>query len=310
MKNVFIVNRSACDGQAGRFWDSIQAQFLQAIPGSEIRFPDSAVGTQNEAAQLAQAGPVRLIAVGGEGTMNRIANGIMQANADEGVSMALVPFGNVNDYGANIGLQKTWQHALETLRAGKQARVGVIRLTADDKTEYALNIADVGFGATTAKSHSVDHQLSWLKGQLKYNMLALKTLLKWRNVPARITVDNEVIMGDVAILLAGFSPTLGGFHLVPGATATADQFLVTIGLNVQRLKILQLIEDAKRNRLQESNQVLFRKADRLQIEAEQDLVAEVDGEILSTSCRTVVFESLPHRLNFVIPTGSTLLTPE
>lgn len=310
MKSIFLINRQACDGKAGRFWDSIQSQFLQAFPESETRFPDSAKATQDEAKELARKGSVRLVAVGGEGTMNRVANGIMKANADDSVSMGLVPFGNVNDYGANIGLSKTWQHALETLRAGQQVKVGVIRLSADDSTEYALNIADVGFGATTAKSHSVDRQLSWLKGQFKYNILALKTLLKWHNVPARITIDDEVIQGDVAILCAGFSPTLGGFHLVPGATAAADRFSVSIGLNVRRFEILALIEDAKRKRLQESEKILFRKANRLQIDAEQDLAAEVDGEIVSTSCRKVVFESLAHCLNFVVPPGSPLLTKQ
>jgi len=307
MKIVFIVNRQACDGKAGKFWDSIQSRFVQAFPQSEIHFPDSAQATCQYAAALAREGTVRLVAVGGEGTMNSIANGILQVDADDSVSMALVPFGNVNDYGTNIGLRKTWQHALEALQAGQTARVGAIRLSADASTMYALNIADVGFGATTAKSHSVDRQLSWLKGQFKYTILALKTLLRWHNIPARITVDDEVIFGDVAILLAGFSPTLGGFHLVPGATPTADRFSVSMGLNVRRLQILALINDAKRNRLRESEMIQFRKASRVQIDADQDLVAEVDGEIVNTNCRTVVFESLAHRLNFVVPPDSPLL---
>lgn len=306
MRHLFIVNRQACDGKAGKFWESIQPRFLEAFPGAEVSYPGSAATTQDLAAEQAAAGGVRLVAVGGEGTMNSIANGVLSVGADDSVSMALVPFGNVNDYGANIGLKKTWQHALDTLRGGKQVKVGAIRIKADESEAYALNIADVGFGATTAKSHSVDRQLSWLKGQFKYNILALKTLLKWRNVPARIALDDEVIRGDVAILLAGFSPTLGGFHLCPGATPTADALTVSIGLNVGKLEILALIEAAKRNRLSESGQILFRQANRLRISAEHPMVAEVDGEIVSTACREVLFESLPHRLNFVVPEDSYL----
>jgi YegS/Rv2252/BmrU family lipid kinase len=305
MKHIFIVNRQACDGKAGQFWDSIQPQFLEAFPDAEVICPGSAAATRDYAAKLAAAGSVRLVSVGGEGAMNSVANGVLSVDADDTVSIALVPFGNVNDYAANIGLKKTWQHALETLRIGKQVKVGAIRLRADAATAYALNISDVGFGATTAKSHSVDRQLRWLKGQFKYTILALKTLLRWQNVPARVTVDAEVIEGEVAILLAGFSPTLGGFHLCPGASPTADEFSVSIGLNVGKLQILGLMDAAKRNRLSESENILFRKASRLQIDAVRPMVAEVDGEIVNTSCRTVLFESLPRRLNFVVPPDSS-----
>jgi YegS/Rv2252/BmrU family lipid kinase len=307
MKTVFIVNRLACDGRAGRLWDSIQSEFVSIFPDAEIRFPSSALSTQEEAQLCARSGAVRLVAVGGEGTMNRVANGIMHSGNVENVSMALVPFGNVNDYGANIGLRKTWQHALETLRANQQRKVGVIRITADGKTEYALNIADIGFGATTAKSHSIDRQLSWLKGRFKYTILALKTLSTWSNIPARIEIDGESIAGDLAILLAGFSPTLGGFHLVPGATATAEQFSVTIGLDTSRIQILGLIGDAKKNRLKEGDKILFRKAHRVSVQAGQELAAEVDGEIVSTACRNILFESLSRKLNFIVPPGSPLL---
>lgn len=308
MKHLFLVNEAACDGRAGPFWKSIENHFRDAFPKMEVCYPSSAAECKKIAADATLDGePVCIATVGGEGTMNSALNGIMQSGPHDHVSMALVPFGNVNDYGANIGLEKTWQHALDTLKSGQQARVGVIRVTADDVTEYALNIADIGFGATTAKSHSVDRQLSWLKGQLKYNVLALKTLLKWKNVPARITIDEEVISGNVAIMLAGFSKTLGGFHLVPHANAVSDTLAVSIGINAGKMRILSLIEAAKKNRLVENEIIHFRRAKRVLVEADAPLVAEVDGEIVSTGSTRILFEALPKEISFVVPPTSALI---
>jgi len=302
MKHHFLVNRAARDSKAGPYWDSIEHHFRSAIPDMEVHVPDSGEASHQLAKAIADRDePACLVSVGGEGTMNRCLLGIMESSHRDEMTMALVPFGNVNDYGANIGLQKTWQHALQTLVSGRQQKVGVIRLSTEDKTEYALNIADIGFGATTAKSHSVDHQLSWLKGQFKYNILALKTLLKWKNVPSRITIDNQVVEGEISILLAGFSPTLGGFHLVPHGSPTTDDFAVTVGLNASKPKILGLIQSAKDRNLVASDLIHFYRAQRVLVEAEQPMVAEVDGEIVSTDSRRMLFEAMPKALSFMVP---------
>lgn len=309
MRLVFLVNRIACDGEAGPFWESVRHHFRDAFPDMEVKYPPSAEAGTRLAREIALSGiKTCVVTVGGEGTMNRALNGIMDSGQYENVSMALVPFGNVNDYAANIGLRKSWEHALQTLKTNRQERVGVVRVTTEDKVEYALNIADIGFGATTAKSHSVDHQLSWLKGQLKYNVLALKTLVRWKNVQARITIDDRVINDEIAILLAGFSPTLGGFHLIPHASPVSEQFSVSYAIKPSKLQILGLIERAKRKNLQQSEMIRFETGLRMQVDAHDPMVVEVDGEIVSTGSRKILFEALPRTLRFVVPPDSATLS--
>jgi len=310
MRHVFLVNRIACDGEAGPYWDSVQHHFLDSLPDTEVIYPDSAEAGTRIAQELASTGKeICIVTVGGEGTMNRALNGIISSGQYDNVSMALVPFGNVNDYAANIGLKKTWEHALEALKANKQARVGVIRVTTENKTEYALNIADIGFGATTAKRHSVDHQLSWIKGQLKYNILALRTLWSWENVHARITIDDREFTDEIAILLAGFSPTLGGFHLVPHASPVSEQFAISYAVRPKKLQILALIESSKKNNLQESEMIHFETGSQMRVEAQSPMAVEVDGEIVSIGSRKILFEAMPHAIRFVVPPDSALIVP-
>lgn len=307
---VFFINKVACDGQAGPYWESVRQHFREAFPNMEEIYPPDPNAGMQMAKEVVQTGEQTcIVTVGGEGTMNRALNGVMDSGRYDNVAMALVPFGNVNDYAANIGLKKTWQHALETLKTNRQVPVGVVRVTTEHEVEYALNIADIGFGASTAKSHSVDHQLSWLKGQLKYNVLALKTLLRWKNVSARISIDDQTITDDIAILLAGFSPTLGGFHLLPHGNPVRNNLAIALAINPSKLQILGLIEKAKKKLLEANEIIHFYEGSKLLVETRDPMVVEVDGEIVSTASCKMQFDAMPGAINFVVPSDSETIPP-
>lgn len=302
MQYVFIVNLQARDGELGQLWSTAEAAIRTEMGDSiEVCFPGSAQQTLQLARQYADQGGYCIVSVGGEGTMNLVMQGIMDSASRDNTVMALVPFGNVNDYASTLGMKKSWQSAIQTLQQGRERRVGVTELITPESRNYALNMADIGFGASTAKLHSVDRKLSWVKGQLKYNLLALRALLSWKNIPCKLLVDAEEISGDIALVLAGNSPTLGGFRVLPHASVDSDRFAVTICRDVSRLKLMAVLEDSKRSRLQESDQVLFRQASRIRVEPERAFVTQVDGEITNLQANRVEFIAHPRVLRFMAP---------
>lgn len=301
MKYVFFVNRQARDGKMCALWDQAESRIISQLKRFEICYPESADETRDMARRHADQGGAVLVSVGGEGTMNLVMQGLMESEGRNDTIMGLVPMGNVNDYASALGIEKHWRHALQTLLAGKERRVGLTELITPHSRRLALNIADIGFGASTAKLHSVDHRLSWIKGRLKYNLLALRTLLSWRNIPSRIQIDDDTFEGDLVMALAGYSPTLGGFQLLPEANPFADQFAVTLGINCTRRDILRLLGEAKQGRMLPCENLIFRKASRLVVEAQDDVVTEVDGEITDTRARHIEFISHPAALRFLVP---------
>ena len=166
MKIIFFINPLARDGALGRQWQQIEHHFKSQLPRTKFLMPTGAGQCREWVAEAAQEDGVCLVAVGGEGTMNTVANGILDVGRESNVPVGLVPFGNVNDYAMAIGMRRNWQHALETLVAGNETKVGVTELITHDCSSYALNLATIGFTASTAEQHSVKHQLSWLKGLL------------------------------------------------------------------------------------------------------------------------------------------------
>jgi len=300
-KFIFFINPVARDGKLGRQWQKVEHHFVDELPETEFHMPTSAAQCRDQVADAAREDNVCLVAVGGEGTMNMVANGILDVRRENNVCMGLVPFGNVNDYAMNIGMHRNWHHALETLKACNIKKVGVTELVTLKGSFYSLNLADVGFGAATAKQHSVDRQLAWLKGQFKYNMLALKMLLKWRNIPCRIDLDGEIIIGELSILLAGFSPTLGAFKLVPHANAYLDKMAITVGINLKKLEMVNRMQQSKHRGIEEDEHIFYRTGRNVVIDSESPLVCEVDGEIVDTAAYKVELIAHPGRLQFLVP---------
>lgn len=303
-KFIFFINSSARDGALGRQWDELEPNFSDQLPNTEFLMPKDAAECRQWVAEAAQQDDVCLVAVGGEGTMNTVANGIIDAGRELQVPMGLVPFGNINDYAMAIGLQRTWQHALEILKTGNELKVGVTELVTHDRSSYALNLATIGFTASTAEQHSVRRQLPWLKGQLKYNILALKMLLQWKNVPCRITLDGKTMDSELSILVAGFSPTLGAFRIAPYARPTADKMAITLGINLSKLALLKRLQQVKNRPLDEDDYVQYHHCSSIVIDADRPLVCEVDGEIVSTNETHVEFHAHPGRMRFVAPVQS------
>ncbi len=296
----FIVNRHARDGQSQQHWALAEPHFLKAFPDARTYFPSTAQETTETARQLADANQGAIVSVGGEGTMNRVLQGIMQSKNSTTVSMGVVPFGNVNDYTNNLGMQKTWQHALEVLQQGKVCHVGVVELRTERKIEYALNIADLGFGASTAQRH-LSGELNWLKGQFKYHLLAIKSLLSWKNIPATIEIDGEVMDVPFVMVLAGYSPTLGGFKLVPHAHVNDTKMAISIAHGLTRLEILKTIQATKNNGIEESDRVHLIHASRVLLRTETPVVTQVDGEITDAAATTIEMIAHPSRLKFISP---------
>lgn len=296
---VFIINRNARDGQGQRQWQQAEPHFRQAFPDALMLYPDSAAKTQQFAQRYAAEASDGLIAVGGEGTMNCVLQGLMRSG-NEDKSMGVVPLGNVNDYTNNLGMRKDWRHALEVLQVGHLRKVGVVELRTENKTSYALNISDIGFGASTAQYH-LNGDLAWLKGQLKYNLLAFKTLLRWKNIPARLTIDTEVLDVELAILLAGYSPTLGGFEVIPHAHVDDKKMAVTMGCNLGKFEMLNLLQSTKKKNLRSGSKVKFYHASYIKIETQRPIVAQVDGEISDHQSSRIEMFARPQNLNFYSP---------
>ncbi len=309
MPALFILNPNAHNGKALKIWRQYEPEFKEHVDDMNILITNTVEEANQKIPEEIKNGYDQVVAIGGEGTTNVAMNNILRVGIEKRVSLSVVPLGNMNDYAMTIGLERTPKAALETLLEGVKTSVTVIELRTETQSRFSLNVADAGIAASTAKAHSVDRKLRWVKGKMKYTLLALRTLMGWKNVPGTIVLDGKKeLHGDIAIILAGLSITSGGYYLTPHGFPTNEKFAVTIGRNLSRIEMLNLMNKAAKNKLIPSDKIIFDEASRMEVELERPFVTETDGETVDINTMKFEFIAHPHRINFIVPPNSPLLT--
>ncbi|WP_129139984.1 lipid kinase YegS [Modicisalibacter coralii] len=125
--------------------------------------------------EAVDAGISRVIAGGGDGTVNEVVTGLMALEASQRPSMGILPLGSANDFANGVGLPLEAEPALTVALEGHRHRVDVARLGED----CFINMATGGFGAEITTSTPV--ALKRLLGGGAYSLMGM--LKAWRYQP-------------------------------------------------------------------------------------------------------------------------------
>jgi len=241
-----------------------------------------------------------VIAAGGDGTINEVVNGVLQADDAPKIAVGIVPYGTANDFATGCGIPKGDPMAALTLVAEhKPVPIDIGKVN----DRYFVNVASGGFGAevTTATPPELKKAI----GGAAYALTGIVAAAKMSPYRGKLVTpdgeeEGEMIVGAVGNgRLAG-----GGFQVCP--KALLDDGLLDV-MAVDDLDILDLGQlvtelmnvDAKDNRF-----VSYRQLPAFEIHTERPLQLNLDGEpIQGTSFR---FETLPKKLAFVLPLGAPL----
>ncbi|MBP6732411.1 MAG: acylglycerol kinase family protein, partial [Chitinophagales bacterium] len=143
----------------GKFKGSKQIARIEQVFGSgyqlEFMFTEFAGHATALAKQAVLEGAEIVIAAGGDGTNNEVANGIMQAG-NPNVKMGLLPYGTGNDFAKSVKVTDSIEalKALIESSAVKQIDLGRLNYKNEqgaDASCYFINITDVGLGGFIAK---------------------------------------------------------------------------------------------------------------------------------------------------------------
>jgi len=143
-----IVNLHAGGGAARRRWPAVAPLLEERLGPLAAHFTEGPGHATLLAHQLAGAGFDPLIAVGGDGTLNEVVNGILSSAS--GVRLGVLPLASSGDFARTIGLAGL-RHAVETLAAGVVREVDVVRgrfrgPAGDRRERHFVNVASFGLG--------------------------------------------------------------------------------------------------------------------------------------------------------------------
>jgi diacylglycerol kinase family enzyme len=150
---LVIVNPNSCSGLTGKNWDSLYAQIKQVL-GDDLQVVASKKSGDGTtlARKYLKRGFERIVAIGGDGTLNEVANGFFEEPAgifrhkallkpiNPDAVMAIVPCGTRNVLARSLGLPQGVVECCRTFSAGIPKKMDVIVATATD-AEAALHRA-------------------------------------------------------------------------------------------------------------------------------------------------------------------------
>jgi YegS/Rv2252/BmrU family lipid kinase len=298
MPNGFyvVLNPAAGRGAAGRAWPAVRAVLQGA--GSRVELAETARhGHAEELAEAAaRAGWAAVVAMGGDGTVHEVANGLLRAADGEVTRAALgiVPVGSGNDFSLLAGLPRDPIEAARRIVSGVERRVDVGRVG----DRGFVNGVGVGLDARVAVEANRNRRL---RGIGIYLWALARVLASFRAPAMRVEIDgDEVIERPLTLATVGNGGRHGGgFWICPAAKLDDGLLDVCVCDELGKLRILRFLPKVLRGTHTGESCVHMRTARRVRITSDTPLPVHADGEILSEAARELEIEVAPGRLRLL-----------
>jgi len=295
-----IVNPNADLGRAWRTASDLRPIVDEFGGGdwSGTVYPTHAIELARQAGEL---GYDLVIAIGGDGTVHEVINGLMQVPEEKRPCLGVVPLGSGNDFAHAAGVKHDASAALRAILTGKpkSVDVGVMR---DDhgRVEYFDNTIGIGFDATvTIRSR----KFVYLRGFLIYFTAVLQTILL-NHEPMRLQVTSDQETWDESMLMIALcnGPREGGgFQVAPEARIDDGIFQYVAIREVSRPMMLRMLPEFMNGTHAHFSQVRMGGFQSMELKCDRSMVIHIDGEIFAG------FGSDVHNLSIKILPGALKL---
>lgn len=210
MKFDVIINPKAGRGNTERELDNIKNALRDVfqITVHETKNRENAVHLTK---LLVDKENFNLIAVGGDGTIHEVVNGIMLSKKRDKVKLGIIPSGSGNDFARELKIPKNYEEAVNLIKYGwtKKIDVGMIN------DWYFINSVGIGFNAFVTKE---SYKITKLKGLPLYLTAVIKSLFKYSSKKFTILAGDKTIFAKGFTIEAGNGTAAGGgFYLTPDA---------------------------------------------------------------------------------------------
>jgi diacylglycerol kinase (ATP) len=230
------------------------------------------------AQQAAQAGCDGVVAIGGDGTVHEVANGLLALPTEERPPLGIIPAGSGNDFAFALGIDKNLERNAELLASGDTRPVDAALVeTASGRRRYSIN----NLGALLeGQINLASHELQWPRGSGLYLRAVLQTLRRRPPLAKlQLTIDGAELTRASAILSISNGCRSGGrFYLTPCARVDDGRFDYLIAPPASRLRLVwEIYKSLRRDRPQDSwiEQGEFAA---MNVRSDIPLAAHVDGE--------------------------------
>lgn len=264
-----IVNPAAGKGQGARIALRVAADLATA----GLRVDVVTTPGPGEAARLASSavedGYERVIAVGGDGTANEVANGLVGTT----VALGLYPIGSGNDFARALGYPRKRSHLARFLAQASPRRIDVGMVNG----RVFLNAAGVGIDGHVAERIVASSRV--VGPTLGYFVGALVSIATYRPRPMRVRIGEELLEGRRLVVVAANGTHFGsGMRVAPQARLDDGLLDIVVAGDLDRWSSLVALAKLYRGTHVDGRTILSFRAPSCEIDLDEPLPMEMDGE--------------------------------
>ena len=238
------------------------------------------------ARHAASEGADVVAAVGGDGTLNEVVNGLDGYDTPLGV----IPAGTANDFARQAGIPADADHAMDVILLRKPVRID----TASLNGRRFLNVSTGGIGAqATAETPS---QIKAVLGHLAYAISGLRKLADFEPTHGVFRGGGYTLECDFLMFAVGSGIASGGGSLVTPHASTTDGLLdLCVVERMPRREFARTVMQLRRGEHVGKDGVHYVRMHELTIEAVKAVSVNVDGEVVDS--RRLDYRARPKDLN-------------
>lgn len=285
----FIVNPRAGSGKTMYEWLPAERKLKRLGIPCYIALTDHKRHATALAQHAAAEGYRRIIAVGGDGSLHEVFNGICRWCAATGVPteeflLGVVPIGSGNDWIRSLSVPNDTIEVVDLIRRNSFGRMDVMRVkSSGGRTAYMANIGGVGFDSHVCKRVNTQKE-SGRRGKLIYLNSLRYTIFNLKSINISVVADGEVVYTGLCYSVAFGNGRYSGSGMRQVPLAVLDDGLLdyTIIPKTPLLKVVKELPRLFNGTLHQSVYVISGKCRSLQIvpmDEQSNDIFELDGEI-------------------------------
>lgn len=308
---LIVVNVFAASKKAGELWRRAESLLKQEGISYECRYTGDSGNACRIAEDSAREGYRKFVAVGGDGTVHDVLNGIMyfvdspelKTVRLEDFYLAVLPMGSGNDWIKSLGIPRDVKNIVGLISSGSFGRQDVVKVSLKDESgspksvTYMANVGGVGIDADVCRIVNVNKKMG-MSGKILYVKALIQCLMRRVPVVARVLCDGEeVYHGKYFSIAFGIGKYSGGGMRQTSDAVMDDGLLdMTIIPELGALTIAMKAPQLFTGTFSRIKQLVSKRGTKIEVIPDNGRpYVEVDGEVIGTA--PVCMEIMGQQIN-------------
>lgn len=302
-KVLIIINPRSGMMRANRYLTEITEVFVRNGYLPTV-LPTTKQGDAAEYARKYAEGHDLVVAIGGDGTFNEVASGVVEAGIR--VPLGYIPAGSTNDFANSLELSRDVIQNAKNIISGKARAIDLGSFNGRTFSYIA------SFGAFTRASYATPQSIKNILGHAAYVLAGVKEVKNLKPIHMSIEADGQIYEGDYLLGAISNSTSVAGLLTIKREYVDLSDGmfeLLLIKTPKDPLELAELVHMLGMQNFYDTDMITFLNAREFHIKAARDVSWTLDGEY-QEGAEEITVQAMKGAIDLVLPEKSNTVVSE